>query len=447
MSQIRVKALKGEGKTTSNKARKSGRASGTASPAGSDVLHRVFHQDDAAYRSEAEATPPETPPAYNDDDELMDGQMTPDDRDLPAFDPKKLIDELQDRKSNQNETRELLLDHYVKMLRIRYNDELEKLETDQMLQAFLRGATRGETAREKSLSLQAYSLTISIAHLGRFETSRNTVKQVLLDEDDEECKIQALYALTLTTINYGSGEDEVFDYLDFLVEAIQGNGETINALNKDEVMVALFECWAFSATQAEIWQQADYAMDAFVDKLESNDIETQTIAAECIAYIFEASRAHEQEEGEPFELPYDPARISSKIRELNQGSVKSMSRKNRRDLREGLRSVVTSLDKGVGPYYSTAQRASGKEVGYRFKLRKRGASSSYGQSALVESWHHFHRIALLRDLFGNGLERHIENETPMVMECLEGLDWNFVQKTDTRSSGGSTSYFDMMLDG
>ena len=437
-----MKELKGEAKTVSRKARKSGRASGTASPGGSDILSKVFHQDDVASRSESEATPPGTPSVADEDFSGEPG--TPDDRELPAFDPKKLISELQDRKSHHNETRELLIDHYIKMLRNRYNNELENVDTDELIGTFIRGANRGVTTRERSLNLQAYSLTICIEDLNNAETSRAALKQILTDDDDEDCQIRALYALTLTVVHYGGGEEDIFDYLDFLIECIESNGEHCNAVNKDGVMVALFESWAYAATHVKsIWHQADYAMDAFVDKLDSTDAETQTVAAECIAYIFEASRDHEEEEGEPFELPYAPATVAARIQDLSKESTKSMSQKDRRDLREGLRSVFTSLEKGVGPYYSTAKDFNDREVGYRYKLRKGGGSSSLGYSAYVESWHHFHRIEMLRNIFGTGVERHIDNRTPMVIECLQGLEWQFVLKTDSKTGGAPVhdSYF------
>lgn len=427
---MRVKALKGEGKTTSRKARKSGRASGTSSPGGSDILHKVFHQGEAPYRSESEATPPQTPPALDEEGEWLDGVVTPPEDDNSPFDTQQLLSELRDRKANHNETRELLLEHYVKTLRNRYSDEYDNLDYEELFEAFLRSANRGSTPKERCLSLEAYSVTATVSSVTKVDAARTILKQIFSDDDDEDCQIQALYALCLTVVIYGGGEEDTCDFLDWLVEIIQSNGETVNAINKDGVMVAVFECWAFAATHVNIWAQADYTMDAFVDKLDSTDTDTQAAAAECIAYIFEASRVHEAEEGEPFELPYDPARIASRLKSLNKGSVKSMSKKDRRDLRESLRSVVTSLEKGVGPYYSTSQESNtGREYGYRFKLRKGEASSSYGTVAVVESWYHLHRINMLRNILQNGMKRHLEHENSVVVECLDGLDWELVQKT------------------
>jgi hypothetical protein len=433
MSGLRVKELKGEGKTTSRKARKSGRASGTASPGGSEILHKIFQHEDV-YRSGSEATPPETPAVYDSDSEWMSqpsiAAALEEMEDTP-FDPKKLVEELQDRKNNQTDTRELLLRHYVKTLRNQYDHDFDSLDgqAEDLIGAFLRSANRGTTSSERSLSLQAFSLTASIADVTKPDSARHLLKQILNDDDDEECQVQALYALCQTIVYYGASKDEVYDFLDYLVEIMQSNGDSVNALDKDEFMVAVFKCWAFAATRVDIWQHADYAMDALVDKLDSNDVETQTTASECIAFIFEASRLHEDEEGEPFQLPYDPQRISSKITAMTKISVRSRSRADRRDLRESLRSVSTSLERGVGPFYSTATNLeTGKELGYRLKLRRRDAIGTQYQ-AFIDTWNYFHRASFLREIFKSGLERHLQYDNPMVSDCLDGLDWSMVVKS------------------
>jgi hypothetical protein len=435
--QARVKALRGEGKTVSRKARKSGRASGTASPGGADLLSKVFQSNDTPYHSESEASGADTPPAIYDgaDGEWMDEQLPSrediDRSDGASFDPKALISELQDRKNNQKDLRELLLDRYVKMLRNIYADNLDVLDdnADELVEVFLRAANRGDTPRERSLSLQAYYLTASVTEVGKIDAARALLKQICSDDDNENCQIQALYALSVTVAYSSGSKEEILDFLDFLVQIIESNGDTINALDKDNVIVAAFECWAFAATHVDLWEQADYAMDTFADKLDSNDSEIQAIASECIALIFEASRAHEDEEGEPFQLPYDPQRVAGRVQGLSKGAVKSMSRKDRRDLRESLRSVVTSLERGVGPYYSTATQYGDNtsEFGYRFKIRRRDASGGQYQ-ALVESWHYLHRIRLLRNLFQGGMDRQMEHDNPLVLECLEGLEWQPVYR-------------------
>ncbi|KAF4122657.1 Interferon-related developmental regulator (IFRD) [Geosmithia morbida] len=472
MSNTRVRALKGEAKTVSRKARKSGRASGAASPGGSDILQKVFHSDDAP-RSEASATPPGTPLRYDSDGGEGDNDEPQQQKDLSfssaddghqqgPFDPRKLVSELQDRKPTHVDTRLLLLDHYVRMLRSRYADELEGVDSPgELLGTFVRSADRATSARERSLSLQAYTLTLCLSDAADGTPWRTSLRRILADDDDDECKVQALQALTVSTCAGATAEDDVLDYMDFLVDAVQANGETVSAVGRDAVTVSLLESWGFAATHVgDLWAQADYTMDAFVDKLDSTDVDTQTAAAESIAFIFESSREHEQVEGHPYDLPYDPARLSTRIRDMTKGAAKSMSRRNRRDLREALRSVVTSLDNSVGPYYSTAaataaaaaaaaasssssrdDASTDAHVGYRLKLRKRNASSSYGYSAHVESWHHYLRLTMLRSIFANGLERHIEHDTPFVVDTLDGLDWQLVRKTDTRGGLGAGSTF------
>lgn len=468
MNNTRVRELKGEAtKTVSRKARKSGRASGTASPGGSDVLNKVFHNgnnDETAShpRSEASATPPGTPLRYYDSED--EGDDGPDPADLSfggdddgtgaAFDPRKLVSELQDRKPTHVETRRILLEHYVRMLRGRYNDELDDVDNvGELLGTFVRSADRAPDTHERSLSLQAYTLTLCLSPSADGGPWRASLGRILADDQDDEIKVAALQALTMSACGTDGdvlpdgSDDAILDYLDFLIDAVQANGESISATGRDTVMVALLESWAFAATHVEsLWSQADYTMDALVEKLDSTDIDTQTAAAEAIALLFESSRAHEDREGHPYELPYDPARVATRIGDMTKGAAKSMSRRDRRDLRDGLRSVVTSLEHSVGPYYSLAQAqgdTTGEAVvGYRFKLRKRNVSSSYGYSAPVESWHHYFRAQMLRSIFAGGLERHIEHESPVVVDLLDGLDWSLVRKSDTKgATGGGNADF------
>lgn len=442
MSQARVKALKFEGKTTSRKAIKSGRASGTASPYHSArLIHNVFYTEDSApSRSDSEPSPPETPPLSDSDYEHIESGS-----DETPFDPQKLIAALRDHKSTQTESREVLLDHYVERVRRWYHCGFENLESeaDDLLGIFLRGANRGATPRERLLSLQSYCLTASFVHVDKADSTCHLLKQIVEDDDDEECQIHALYALCQTIVYYGGGTNQLEDFLDFLIEVIQSNGDSINALDKDGVMVATFECWAFAACHVNVWHLADYAMDAFVEKLDSTNPEVQAIASECIAFIFEASRAHEEEEGEPFQLPYDPQRIASRINDLWKNSGKSRSPKGRRDPRESFKSVSTSLDLSVGPHYSTVvashyyvkekhegQRTGEELQGYRHKLRRRDGTRTESQ-AYITSWNIFHRVLFLRNVFKGGLDRHLQYDNPMIVKCLEGLEWSPIIKIST----------------
>jgi hypothetical protein len=263
------------------------------------------------------------------------------------------------------------------------------------------------------------------------EDGEKALKQIIMDEDDDDCRVWAMYALCMTVLYGGGVEEAALELMEYFVEIVQTDGESVQAHDNGVVVVAALEGWAFVASHvADYSEYADLAIDAFVDQLDSGELEVQSHAAQCIALIYESSRNHEEETGEPFQLPYDPKRLSERIGQLSKLSAKSVSRKGRRDLRETLVSVVTSLDRGVGPYYSTALYIPEKgtqvppgqmtedgqaEYGYRGKLRLGTAS------ARITSWSLLSRLNTMKAIFKGGLHKHV-NANPVVMECLEDAD-------------------------
>lgn len=353
-----------------------------------------------------------------------------------TFDPKALIENLQDRKHNNSEVREHLLQFYINIMRSRYTSETHLWLDDaaqSLAEVFLRDANRGSTARERLLSLKAYCLTVGSTETTEMLTfGERMLKQILKDDDDEDCQIFATYALCLTVLYSGGNEEAALEAMEYLVEIVQSDGETIDSYDNAPVVAAVLRAWAFVASHVSDFSTvADAALEAFVDQLESSDVEVQSNAAACIALIYESSRSYEEDSGEPFQLEYDPQRLSGRLNELARMSAKSVSRKGRRDLREMIVSVVTSLERGVGPYYSTAkfiperdQKTSSfqrmedgsYEYGYRSKFR---VSS---QVAVVDTWSLLSRINLLKIVFRGGLQAHAENN-PVVLECLDDLDF------------------------
>lgn len=438
MNHARVKALKGDGKTVSRKAIKAGRASTGQTPRSSPMASLLASPSHSAAPSRAASDMSE------DDDDYDDmtvsthsgGSVVDVNEDgNPTFDPKQLIEELQDRKHNNSDAREALLEVYIKVLRSRYTPQIHEWLDDvanTLAELFLRAANRGLTAKERLLNLQAYTLTIAISEdADIFEHAFHTLKQILTDDDDEDCQIHAIYALCFSVLYAGGSEEGAQDLLDYLVDIIQTDGESIEAHDSGPVVAAALQAWSFVASHMDyVTDGADVAIDTFVDQLDSTEVEVQCNAAACIALVFELSRGHEEENGEPMELPYDPQRLAGRIGELAKHTSKSVSRKNRRDLRETLTSVVTSLERGVGPGYSTAgfvpdsrDKRPGKvnedgvvEFGYRLKLRLGN------HVATIDTWSLLSRVDMLKIIFGGHLQRHAF-DNPVVLECLSDADF------------------------
>ncbi|KZZ99035.1 IFRD domain-containing protein [Moelleriella libera RCEF 2490] len=459
MNHARVKALKGNGKTTSKKAIKSGRASGNITPRSSPLPSLLTSPTHSAVPSRvtSDVSDSEDDGDLEFDDMVSSiysggsGTATPEEG-AKEFDAQALIDGLQDKKHNNNEIREQLLELYLKVIRNKYNAETHfwlDPAASALAEVFLRDADRGSTARERLLSLQAYCVTIGTCEdLDIFEGGERALKQILVDDDDDSCKVHAIYALCMSVLYAGGLEEAALEVMQYLVDIVQSDGESVDSHDNAAVVNAAIVGWTFVASHVEDFSDfADAAMDAFVDQLDSSDTDIQCNAGQAIALIFESSRDHEQETGEPFQLPYDPHRLIGRINELAKDSSKSVARKQRRDLRETLVSVVTSLERGVGPYYSTALYLPEKddhvppsrrtedgqaEYGYRCKLRLGNHSTR------IETWSFFSRVNMMKMLFRGGLQHHVFLN-PVVGECLEDAHWGEEQLAAADHGAGRSS--------
>lgn len=438
MSALRVKELKGTaGKKPSRKAVKAGRAGD--SPMASLLNSPVSSA--APSRATSDVSEADHSDSSEDETAILAAGSDPDDI-------SELLEQLQDRKHHTSEMHEKYLGVYIAVLRSRYSEETHDwldLAAQPLVSVFLKDANRAPTASERLLNLQAYYLTISIArNLDVFDSAKTTLKQILLEDDDDDCRVHAIYAICATTIFSSAGaQDAVLETMNYFCEIIQTTGDSVEAFDNSQVVVAALQGWSFVASYCdELSQFADVAMDPMVEQLESNDLEVQAAAASSIAFIFEASRQHQGETDQPFELPFSPHRLLPKILELNKMTAKSVSRKNRRALREELASVATSLERGVGPGYSTALTKPGadgdvEEFGHRKTLRLNR------EVALIDTWALEVRISMLRIIFRSSLSKHI-NVNDNVIESLELADFQTLmdavqRKTAPRKKPGRRS--------
>ncbi|KAH7326222.1 interferon-related developmental regulator-domain-containing protein [Stachybotrys elegans] len=439
MNHARVKALKRDGKTVSRKAVKSGRASSGLTPRSSPMASLLTSPSHSAAPSRVASD------VSDDDDELeadfdamsLSGHSV---GSLPEItedgssniDVQALIDQLQDRKHSNNELREHHLGVFIRLLRTQYSPETHNwldAAADDLAEHFLKDGDRAATARERLLNLQAYCLLVGTAEdLDVFESGFKVLKQIIIDEDDDDCRSQAIIALCMTVLYGGGGEEAALELMEFFIDVVQSDGESIQAYDNGPIVAAIIQGWAFTASHvSDFSDYADVALDAFVDQLDGGDSDVQAAAAFCIALIFESSRSHEEETGEPFQLGYDPHRLADRVGELLKVSAKSVSRKGRRELRENLVSVMTSLERGVGPFYSTALYIPDKESHVPASQMNDNGQAEYGYRgkirignnvAKITTWSLLARFNVMKSIFRGGLHKHIF-ANPVVMECLE----------------------------
>ncbi|KOS22707.1 Uncharacterized protein ESCO_003555 [Escovopsis weberi] len=451
LNHARVKALKGDGKTISRKAIKSGRASANMTPRYSPMSSMLVSPNHSAAQSRVASDISDDGGDDNNNNEFDLDDMASsvysggsvsehaEDQEAPTFDSKALLAGLRDRKHNNNEMRERYLDAFIRTLRTRYSPDTHLWLDDaapDLAGSFLHDSDRAATAKERLLSLQAYCLLIgTVGSLEVFDEAQRVLKRIVLEDDDDDCRVYAVYALCMAVLYGGGTEDAALEVMEYLVEIARTDGESVDAPDNAVVVSAALQGWCFVASHVSDYADlADAAADAFVDQLDSTDVEVQSNAGCCIALVFESSRTHLEDTGEPFQLQYDPHRLARRMADIARHCSRSVSRKHRRDLRESLLGVVTSLERGVGPFYSTALFIPDKyehvpasqrnddgqaEYGYRYKLR-------LGNSvARVETWSLYFRVSLMKIVFKGGLQMHVF-VNPVVMECLEDAD--FVQE-------------------
>ncbi|KAK1844760.1 ifrd domain protein [Colletotrichum chrysophilum] len=450
MHDLRLKVLRESGKTVSKKARSrpesaraSMRNSPNISPSHSQINSPAHSRAGSRYASEDEASDDE----YDDNmtmSTLSNGTDSGDEGIGGASDAswatllQDRIVELQDRKRTNTKGRETTLMSYLHLVKHHYGGRQISGSINEIVSALMKNIRSGGSTVERIYSLKSLQATLLTSPSEvLFDDIYPQLEKTCEDDEDSDVKAAAIWAMAIATLYAGGSEEAASEFLEYIVTIVESDGESISAADSGEVVTAALESWVFVASQIDdITENVYTAIDAFVEQLDSTDVDVQTSAGFNIAFIFEAARDLEEETGEPMNLQYDPKRLISRMREASKLSVKQTSRKDRRHLRKQFASIVTSLEHGKGPGFSTAGRPSfnphtggtraepGRRndddddmsgFGYREKLR-------LGSTVvLIDSWSLMARVEAARVVLGGGLPTHF-NENPAVAELLGGAE-------------------------
>lgn len=375
----------------------------------------------------------------NDDSTASISDDSVDDSNQERAWPDRLQDritDLQDRKHTSVQGRESTLAAYVHLLRYHVGKREVERSYSEILSALLKSIKSSPSAHERSLALKALTITI-LTHSSDFvyEYVESTVKRVCLDDEDDDVKIDAIYALAMAALYGGGSAPDWEDVTLFLLAIVESDGRSIGADDSGPVVVAALDAWALIASYLDnLVDQSQQALEAFVEQLDSTDVEVQASAGSDIAFLFEVARRHNEREDEDsddddsdgsretYNLHYDPQKLISQMSELARQSSKSISKKDRRHLRSRFTSIVTSLELGKGPGYSTSGRPMAnphtggrrldtdsdiQEFGYRERLRV----NDY--VIVVDSWSLSARLYFLRAILGGGFAEHFEHNAAM----------------------------------
>ncbi|KAL2171972.1 hypothetical protein VTG60DRAFT_1031 [Thermothelomyces hinnuleus] len=441
MSELRRRALTG-GKTVSRKARakpESGLSSTNHSPNGSPATSRAGSRANSRPGSRYASEDEYASDSDNDDVMTLSTNSVDEEDDVDNLWAERLQDriaELQDRKRSSVRGREATLGGYNHLLKHHFAQRQLDHHAAELLPVFLRDIKSGTSSEERLRALKAFTLTVlTCTSETVFEQAFPVLKAACFDAEEENNKVEAIHALCIA-VTYGGGSMEAAEeVLDFFLEIIESDGQSVGALDSGPVVTAALQAWAFVASHLDdLTVQSETAIEAFMEQLDSSDPDVQTSAGVNIALLFESARDYEEQTGESVDMQYNQHRIMTRMAEIVRDSSKTVSKKGRRNLRANFSSIVTSLERGKGPGYSTAGRSGPnphtggsksddhgefREFGYREKIR------IYNQFLLINTWSLHARAEMLKTLLGGGFVAHyLENQ--VVRDILSDAEVEFI---------------------
>lgn len=224
--------------------------------------------------------------------------------------------------------------------------------------------------------------------------------------------------------------------MEFLLEIVASDGHYVDAPDNAEVVTASLEEWGFLATQLEDMQDAsEEAIDAFVEQLESTDVDVQVAAGENIALLYEKSYTEREDDDEPpaeneaeddeedptaanmvkrYTVYRQENQLIHSLESLSKASSKRMSKKDRKSLHTNFADILNSVEHPThGPRYSNAIDANtNRAYGSRMRVSIGGKNS-----VLIDKWWKLIRLKALKRLLQGGLLVHYE-DNEVVFESL-----------------------------
>jgi hypothetical protein len=225
---------------------------------------------------------------------------------------------------------------------------------------------------------------------------------------------------------------DVEDIMDFLLDIIETDGESIEASDNALVVSAALQEWGLLATMFEDLEgKTDRPLEAFENQLDSSDFAVLQAAAENIALIYEQSWTQREEDedadvgdSDPHEFgafqrkhwkrryrPYhnnsDEYSIKSKLSDLARSNLRHVSKDKKKTLHAVAREVLNTIEHPYwGPRFSTALDQDQIHYdGHRMVVRF-GGKSSAGTELVVDRWWKLMRYEAVKRVVAGGFAEH-----------------------------------------
>ncbi|EXJ85759.1 hypothetical protein A1O1_06127 [Capronia coronata CBS 617.96] len=436
---LRRRALESH-KTVSNKAKskQSSRASSlAASAANSRVASRdASDEEDAGNGNLSD----DTTQSINSIDALLESDdFNEQTTEVIRQELTDAIADLLERKGSSTKSREDSLSTYVKCLTSHYLAEILHGRVADLLGAFGRSIKAETSEKETTLALRAVALTaITFADNTLYEMVSGVLKRSISDSQSLAVKAEGIFSLGICLSFGGAGEEEIAEFMTFLLEIASSDGAFIGADDNAEVVAAALSTYGFLATQIEdVEEESEDAVATFLDQLDANDVRVQVAAGENIALLYEKSYTPREEDDSPssegedeetgngsseelgggrddsglvkrYNAYHNTHEVVEKVTALASLSTKAMHRRDKKMLHQAFARISVTVQ---NPKLGLQANNASKMV---VRIHREGEMR-------VDKWWKLMRLNAIRRLLGGGFVNHYFEGNKQVLDALPML--------------------------
>lgn len=364
-----------------------------------------------------------------------------------------LIEELIDRKHYSIQDREKQLTIFTHILTRHYAEAEVDDYLPELLDLLTYNLRHEESEKITILSLKALSLlVVTTMDAGIYDEANPLLKRKLAGDFSVEVKTAAIRTLGACAF-IGGTEEECENEMDFLMEIITSDGNSIGAYDKAAPVIAAIQEWGLLVTRLEEYVHgSEDAVEALADQLDSSDVDVQIAAGQTIAMLYEFTVAP-QEDGEEVDeawhqegyetakahlkrywktddnrwfieryKPYhDTPRIVKKVKELaNTSKARKITKQQHRSIHMHFDAIyMTILNPRYGPCYFH-HTAVNKDRAFAYDTRTTIRFHRF--HVYKTTWAKWARLQAFTRILAGGLYEHYYARNKALFEALPDLE-------------------------
>lgn len=361
-----------------------------------------------------------------------------------------VIANIVDRKRSSHQGREQTYAAYSRLSKFHpMQDELYG-HVGELVGAFCKSIKSEASVRETSFALRALELLSVNAYDNTiFESVENLLSRTIRDSTSNVVKSSAIHCLGACTLFGGAGEDGILDQMNFFLDIVASDGQSIDATDDPSSVTAALEEWGHLATYiTDLSGESEEAVQIFADQLDSSDAGVQIAAGENIALLYEKSYSPhsyynddesddddndgDKDDDEELLLSYsgpklvkrydayhDTRQVTPKLKDLSTVHSKRISKRDKKSLHANFASILTTVeDPRRGPMYSTSiDEDTGRHQGSKvsFKVGRDGAMQ-------VDRWWKWIRFNSFRRMLQGGFSAQYSYGNRAMVENLPSVE-------------------------